>query len=78
MWLWEEWLRERQSAGGHPWILPELIADCARRLAPHTIVNVNAAELILPSHMLSKIDRELEKAGHRPMPAEAEHAPQDG
>jgi rhamnulokinase len=76
MWLLEKSLREWQSAGGHPWALAELIAECKRRPVPNTVVNVDAAELIFPSHMLSKINRELEKAGHQPVPEEAECAPQ--
>jgi rhamnulokinase len=75
MWLLEECLREWQIAGGHSWALPELIAECKRRPAPKAVFNVDAAELILPGHMPSKINRELEKAGHEPLPEDAERAP---
>jgi rhamnulokinase len=76
MWLLEECMREWQSAGGHPWTLPELIAECERRSVAKTIFNVDAAELILPGHMPSKINRELKKAGHGPIPEDAERAPE--
>ena len=76
MWLLEECLREWQATGGHAWTLPELIAECERRPAPQTIFDVDAAELILPGHMPSKINRELEKAGHRPVSEGTEGAPE--
>ena len=76
MWLLEECLREWQATGGHPWTLPELIAECGRRPAPKTIFNVDAAELILPGHMPSKINRELEKTGHGPVSEGTERAPE--
>lgn len=76
MWLLEECLREWQSADGRTWTLPELIAECERRAVPKTLFDVDAAELILPGHMPPKINRELEKAGHAPIPEDAEHAPE--
>jgi rhamnulokinase len=76
MWLLEECLRQWQAAGGHPWTLSELIAECGRRPTPKTIFNVDAAELILPGNMPSKINRELEKAGHRPVSEATEGAPE--
>lgn len=75
MWLLEECLREWQGSGRHSWTLPELIAECGRKNLPAPIFNVDAAELILPGDMPAKINRELEKAGHAPIPVEAEHAP---
>jgi rhamnulokinase len=75
MWLLEECLREWQ-ASGHAWHLPELVAECERRTVPGTAFNVDAPELILPGDMPAKINRELEKAGHPPIPIEAEHAPE--
>jgi rhamnulokinase len=72
----EECLREWQAAGGHPWSLPELIAECEGTPAPQTIFNVDAAELILPGHMPSKINRELEKAGYGPISGDADSAPE--
>lgn len=76
MWLLEECLREWQSAGGRTWTLAEIIAECERRVVPKTLFDVDAAELILPGHMPSKINRELEKASHGPIPEDAEHAPE--
>lgn len=76
MWLLEECLREWQSAGGRTWTLAELIAECERRPVPKTLFDVDAAELILPGHMPPKINRELEKAGHGPIPEDAGHAPE--
>jgi rhamnulokinase len=76
MWLLEECLREWQLAGGHRWTLPDLLRECERRPASQLIFNVDAAELILPGHMPSKINRELEKAGHGPISEDAEGAPE--
>jgi len=76
MWLLEECLREWQATGGHPWTLPELIAECERRSVPESIFNVDAPELIPPGRMPSKINRELEKAGHGPVSEGAERAPE--
>jgi len=76
MWILEECLREWQATGGHPWTLPDLIAECERRPASTMIFNVDAAELILPGRMPSKINRELEKAGHGPIPEDAARAPE--
>jgi rhamnulokinase len=76
MWLLEECLREWRATGGHPWALPEIVAECERRPAPETIFNVDAPELILPGQMPSKINRELEKAGHGPVSEGAERAPE--
>jgi rhamnulokinase len=76
MWLLEECLREWQAAAGRCWTLPELIAECERRPASKMIFNVDAAELLLPGHMPSKINRQLEKAGHAPIPEDAEHSPE--
>lgn len=76
MWLLEECLREWQATGGHPWTLPEIVADCERRPAPKAIFNVDAPELILPGNMPSKINAELEKVGHGPISERAERAPE--
>ena len=76
MWLLEECLREWQGFGRHSWTLPELIAESGRTHIPAPVFNVDATELILPGQMPSKINRELEKAGHPPIPVEAEHAPE--
>jgi rhamnulokinase len=76
MWLLEECLREWQVTGGHRWTLPNLITECERRPAAKMIFNVDAADLILPGHMPSKINRELEKAGHGPISEDSEHAPE--
>ncbi len=76
MWLLEECLRAWHAAGGRSWTLPELIAECAWRPVAKTIFSVDAPELILPGHMPSKINRELEKAGHGPVSEDAEHAPE--
>jgi rhamnulokinase len=76
MWLLEECLREWQSASTRSWSVPELVAECERLSVPETIFNVDAPDLILPGHMPSRINRELEKAGHSPIPEDPEHAPQ--
>jgi rhamnulokinase len=75
MWLLEECLREWQ-ASGHAWSLPDLVTECERRTAPETVFNVDAPELILPGDMPAKINREIEEAGHPPIPTGAEHAPE--
>lgn len=76
MWLLEECLREWNSAGGRSWSVPELVTECERLPVPQTLFNVDAADLILPGHMPSRINRELERAGHSPIPEDAAHAPQ--
>ena len=75
MWLLEECLREWQSASTRSWSVPELVAECERLPVPETIFNVDAPDLILPGHMPSRINRELEKAGHSPIPEDPEYAP---
>ncbi len=75
MWLLEECLREWQSASFRSWTVPELVAECQRLPVPETIFNVDAPDLILPGHMPSRINRELEKAGHAPIPEDPKHAP---
>jgi rhamnulokinase len=75
MWLLEECLREWQVAAERRWTLPELVAECELRPRPTAIFDVDASELILPGQMLSKINRELEKAGHAPLPEHADEAP---
>jgi rhamnulokinase len=75
MWLLEECLREWQ-ASGHGWSLPKLIAECERMPLPASVFNVDAPELILPGNMPAKISLELVKAGEKPIPTDAEHAPE--
>lgn len=76
MWLLEECLRKWKSSAGHSWSSADLIAECERRPAPKAVFNVDAAELILPGHMPSKINRELEKAGFGPIPEDSRGAPE--
>ncbi len=76
MWLLEECLREWQAAEGRSWSVAELVAECGRRPVPVAVFNVDAADLILPGHMPSRINRELENAGHPPVPEDAAHAPE--
>jgi rhamnulokinase len=75
MWLLEECLREWQSAG-RSWSVIELIAECEKLPVATTIFNVDAPDLILPGRMPSRVNRELEKAGHAPIPEDPSHAPQ--
>ena len=75
MWLLEECLREWQAAG-RSWSITELIAECERRPVATTTFNVDAPDLILPGHMPSRINKELERAGHAPIPEDPAHAPQ--
>lgn len=75
MWLLEECLREWQSAG-RSWSVTELIGECEKLPVATTIFNVDAPDLILPGHMPSRVNRELEKAGHAPIPEDPAHAPQ--
>jgi rhamnulokinase len=76
MWLLEECLREWQESGPKSWTLPDLLAECERKTIPQTVFNVDAPELILPGQMPAKINRELEMAGHAPLPVDAAHAPE--
>ncbi len=76
MWLLEECLREWQSAGGRSWNLSQLVAECERRAVPQATFNVDAPELILPGHMPSKINQEIQKTGHPPIPEDPGHAPE--
>lgn len=76
MWLLEECLREWNSVGSRTWKVPELVAECERLPVPETIFNVDAPDLILPEHMPSRINRELENSGHAPIPEDPAHAPQ--
>ena len=75
MWLLEECLCEWQSASMRSWTVTELVAECERLPVPETILNVDAPDLILPGHMPSRINQELEKAGHALIPEDPEHAP---
>jgi rhamnulokinase len=75
MWLLEECLREWQSAG-RAWTVTELIAECEKLPAATTPFNVDAPDLILPGKMPSRVNKELEKAGHTPIPEDPSHAPQ--
>ena len=75
MWLLEECLREWNSAGTRSWSVTELIAECERLPVPETVFNVDAGDLILQGHMPSRINRELEKAGHAPLPEDPANAP---
>jgi rhamnulokinase len=75
MWLLEECLREWNSAGTGSWSVAELVAECEKLPVPETLFNVDAPQLIVPGHMPSRINRELEKAGHAPLPEDPENAP---
>ncbi len=76
MWLVEECLREWQATTARAWTLTELVAECERRTVPETTFNVDAPELILPGQMPARINQELVKAGHQPLPGDAAHAPE--
>ncbi len=75
MWLLEECLREWNSVGTRLWSVAELVAECERLPVPETVFNVDAPDLILPGHMPSRINRELEKAGHERLPEDSANAP---
>ena len=75
MWLLGECLREWNATTGANVALRDLIAECARRPRPTTTFAVDSPDLVLPGNMPARINRELEKAGHAPVPADAEHAP---
>ena len=75
MWLIEECLREWR-AKGVDWKVADLVAECARRPVPKITFPVSAPDLILPGNMPGRINRELEKAGHAPLPEDGQHAPE--
>ncbi len=74
MWLLGECMREWNATGANV-TLPDLIAECMRRPRPTTTFAVDSPDLVLPGNMPARINRELEKAGHAPLPADADHAP---
>jgi rhamnulokinase len=76
MWLLEECLRQWQAASARSWTLDEFVAECGCRPVPETTFNVDAPELILPGQMPARINRELVKAGHQPLPEDSSHAPE--
>lgn len=75
MWLLQECLREWNSQGANV-ALAELIAECARQPRSTAAFDVDSPDLLLPGKMPARINRQLEQAGHAPVPADAEHAPQ--
>jgi len=75
MWLIEECLREWR-AKGVDWKVADLVAACARQPVPKVTFPVTSPELILPGNMPGRINRELEKAGHAPLPEDGQHAPE--
>jgi len=74
MWLLQECLREWNSQGANV-SLAALVAECARQPRSTAAFDVDSADLLLPGNMPARINQELEKAGHAPVPPDAGHAP---
>ncbi len=74
LWLLEE-CRRAWSAAGRAWPLEELIAAAGEHGQGAPIFPVNAPELLLPGNMPERINRELSRAGHAPLPLSPAAAP---
>jgi len=74
MWLLQECLREWNFPQA-TWSLEQLLAACRGRSSPAVTFDVDSADLLLPGNMAARINRELERAGHAPVPTDPEHAP---
>ena len=73
MWLLGECLRAWNAPGANVTV-PDLIAECTRRPRPTATFAVDSPDLVLPGNMPTRINRELEKAGHSPLSADPAHA----
>jgi rhamnulokinase len=75
MWLLKQCM-EAWSASGRSWSVEELIHQAATYKTPAATINVDAESLLLAGDMPERINRELIRAGHLPIPDDAGGEPQ--
>jgi rhamnulokinase len=74
MWLLRQCMDEWESRG-FAWTLGDLLHMCASLPVPAALIDVDDPELMVPGHMLAKINAQLERGGNRPMPLEGSDLP---
>lgn len=67
MWLLKQCM-ETWSASGRTWTVPDLVLRASECTVPLTSINVDAEALLLAGNMPQKINEELNRAGHQPIP----------
>jgi rhamnulokinase len=74
MWLLQQLIQEAEKLGSRL-SLPELISRCSTMPAPEALIDVDDSQLMLPGHMLEKINIQLEKSSHTALAMHADAIP---
>jgi rhamnulokinase len=63
MWLLQQCMDEWEQHGMQ-WPLQELLSHCAALPAPAALIDVDDPQLMIPGHIINKINSQLERRGH--------------
>lgn len=74
MWLLKQCM-ESWSTGGRMWTISDLVQRATECAAPSATINVDAGPLMLAGNMPQRINEELTRSGHQPIPDIAGNEP---
>ncbi len=75
MWMLSQCLEGWKEQGGRAWGIEELVEAARKSSPPLALLDVDAPDLLLPGHMLGRINAQLVAAGQAPLSTEANDAP---
>lgn len=75
MWMLSQCMEQWSAQGGKAWSIEELVAAAAKLPAPPALLNVEAPDLLLPGHMMGRMNAQLTAAGHAELSTDAANAP---
>src|SRR5262249_22302976 len=74
MWLLRQCMEEWERRGMF-WQLPDLLAACESLPAPSALIDVDDPPLMLPGDPIGKINSQLKRLGHPPLPPDCSDVP---
>lgn len=74
MWMLSQCLQQWREQG-HEWSIEDLVAAARQLPAPLALLNVDAPDLLLPGHMLGRMNAQLTAAGSHELSTDAANAP---
>ena len=75
MWMLSQCMEQWSSQGAGKWSIEDLVAAAAKLPAPPALLNVDAPDLLLPGHMMGRMNAQLTAAGHAELSTDAANAP---
>ena len=67
MWLLRQCMEQWRSQG-QVWTVEQLVEACASLAAPHSLIDVDDPDLLLPGDMPARINAQLNRGGQAPIP----------